>query len=319
VRVAVTGAGGFIGAAVCRRLGADGHEVLGLELAEDRRPKVVATGAEFLSCDVTDAPALRDALGGVDAVVHTAAILPDGGPPELFERVNVGGTRNVVQAAGAARVVHLSSVAVWGYDFTEDIEDEDEPPRPCGVPYIDTKGRSEEVAREAGAIVVRPGDVYGPESEAWAIRPLDGLKRRLLRLPGRGDGLITPVYVDDLVDCLARALVSDAPPGRAFTAWDGHAVTAQEFFSYYARMLGRERVPTVPRPVAVAFGWLAETAARISRRPPNVSREAITFISRKAVFPNTRAREELGWEPKVSLEEGMRRTEAWAREAGLLA
>jgi 2-alkyl-3-oxoalkanoate reductase len=316
--VAVTGAGGFIGAATCRRVAADGHDVVGLELAGDRRSKVEAAGARFVRCDVTDAAALRDALADREAVVHTAAILPDGGPPELFQRVNVGGTRNVLDAAGGARVVHLSSVAVWGYEFTEDIEDEDEPPKPCGIPYIDTKGRSEQVAREAGAIVVRPGDVYGPESDPWTIRPLDGLKRGLLRLPGKGEGLITPVYVDDLVDCLVRALTSDARPGRAFTAWDGRAVTAQEFFSYYARMLGRERVPTVPHPLAIAVGWVAETAARIRRRPPNVSREAITFISRRAVFPNTRAREELGWEPRVSLEEGMRRTEEWARQVGLL-
>jgi nucleoside-diphosphate-sugar epimerase len=320
VRVAVTGAGGFIGAATCRRLAADGHDVVGLDLADTARGRVEAAGAEFRRCDVTALEELRQALSDADGVIHAAAIVSDWGPLAEFERVNVGGTRNVLEAAaGAERIVHVSSVAVWGYEFTEDITDEDEPPKPCGMPYIDTKGRAEQAALAAGATVVRPGDVYGPESVPWTIRPLDGLKRGRLRLPGRGEGLITPVYVDDLTDCFARALTRPDAAGRAFTAWDGHAVTTAEFFSYHGRMLGKDRLPTVPRPVAVAAAWVAEQVARVTGRPPTLSRNAITLISRKATYPNARARELLGWEPRVSLEEGMRRTEAWAREAGLLA
>jgi nucleoside-diphosphate-sugar epimerase len=317
VRVAVTGAGGFIGAATCRRLVADGHEVVGLDVGDAGR--VESTGARFRRCDVTDLAATREALSGADGVIHAAAIVSDWGPMEEFERVNVGGTRNVLgAAAGAERVVHVSSVAVWGYEFTEDLTDEDEPPKPWGMPYIDTKGRSELVALEAGATVVRPGDVYGPESVPWTIRPLEGLKSGRLRLPGKGEGLVTPVYVDDLVDCFVRALTSPDAAGRAYTAWDGHAVTVAEFFSYHGRMLGRDQLPTVPLPIATAAAWLAEQVARVTGNPPTLSRNAITLISRKAVYPNTRAREELGWEPRVTLDEGMRRTEAWAREAGLI-
>jgi len=319
MRVAVTGAGGFIGAATCRRLADDGHEVVGLDVLDTARSRVEATGAEFRRCDVTDAAAAREALSDANGVIHAAAIVSDWGPMKEFERVNVGGTRNVLDAtANAERVVHVSSVAVWGYEFTEDITDEDEPPKPCGMPYIDTKGRSELVALAAGATVVRPGDVYGPESTGWTIRPLEALKRGRLRLPGKGEGLITPVYVDDLVDCFVRALTHANAAGRAFTAWDGRPVTVAEFFSYHGRMLGRDRLPTVPGPVAIAAAWLAEQVAHVTGNPPTLSRNAITLISRKAVYPNARACEELGWEPRVTLEEGMRRTEAWAREAGLL-
>ena len=153
------------------------------------------------------------ALEGADGVVHTAALVGDWGALEDFVAVNVRGTRNVLDAAGAARVVHVSSVATWGYEFRRDL-DEDAPVRACGEPYVDTKAAAHVLALRRGAAVVRPGDVYGPRSVPWTLRPLQALRARTLVLPGRGDGLLTLVYVDDLVDCLVRALTHPAR-GRA--------------------------------------------------------------------------------------------------------
>lgn len=316
--LAVTGAGGFIGAALCARLTGEGRDVLGLDIAPGAAARAAEAGAEFRAVDVTDPEALAAALAGRDGVIHTAAIVSDQGSMADHVRVNVRGTRNVLAAAaGEARVVHLSSVASWGYEFPDDLA-EDAEPRACGVPYVDTKAASDLLARRAGAAVVRPGDVYGPGSIPWSVRPLETLRAGVFVLPGRGEGLMTPVYIDDLVDCVVRALDHPQAGGQAFTAWDGHPVTAADFIGHYARMLGRDRVPTAPRAL-VSLGALAlELGARVTGRPPAVSRTAITFIDRRATYPNTRAREVLGWEPAVDLEEGMRRTEAWFRETGLL-
>lgn len=110
----------------------------------------------------------------------------------------------------------------------------------------------------------------------------------------------------------------DAGERGAFTAWDGHAVTTAEFFGHYARMLGRDGVPTAPAPLLGAAGAAAELVARLRRRPPPFGRAGVVFLSRRAIYPNTRAREALGWEPAVGLEEGMRRTAAWFRAVGML-
>jgi nucleoside-diphosphate-sugar epimerase len=175
-RAAVTGAGGFIGAAVCARLAAEGADVAGLDVDPAASARVEAAGARFRPCDVGDPAAVTAALADRQLVVHTAATIADWGKMPDFVALNVGGTRNVLDAsewAGAERVVHLSSVAIWGWEFARDVH-EDHPPRATGVPYIDTKGASDQLARRRGATVVRPGDVYGPRSVPWALRPRCG-------------------------------------------------------------------------------------------------------------------------------------------------
>src|SRR5438876_48109 len=135
----VTGAGGFIGLALARRLSGDGARVVGLDVDWSARDRIAAAGARFERCDTTDGASLGEALDGAELVVHAAARVSDWGAMDDFVRVNVEGTRNVLEAAheaGAGRVVHISSVAIWGYEHRREL-DEDAPARPCGIPYID--------------------------------------------------------------------------------------------------------------------------------------------------------------------------------------
>ena len=281
MRVAVTGAGGFIGGAVCRRLAADGDEPIGVDLAgADRR------------ADVADPAATVAALGGADAIVHAAALVSERGRMADFVRVNVRGTRNVLDAAAGragrrARLGRRLGLRVHARARRG------RPPRPCGIPYIDTKGATETLALRRGATVIRPGDVYGPGSQPWVVRPLEMLRAGRFFLPAPGDGLITPVYVDDLVDAIVRALREPRAAGRAYTVWDGEAVTAREFFGFHARSLGQDRVRVLPAPLL-----------RLAARAVGAGPAAVTFMSRRATFPNTRAREELGWEPRFTLARG---------------
>jgi nucleoside-diphosphate-sugar epimerase len=308
--VAVTGAAGFIGAAMCRRLVAEGHSVVGIDIDPGAAGRVTETGAQFRRADTADRGAVRGALDGAELVVHTAALLPGNATMADAIRVNVGGTENVCVAArdaGAGRVVHLSSVAAWGYDFKTDITEDEPLATHSPHPYVATKAASELVARKHGATIVKPGDVYGPGSQPWAVIPLELIKSGRVALPMKGRGILTLVYVDDLVDCVYRALTRPEGAG-AFTAWDGRPVAAKDFFEHYARMLGKKGVRTAP----VA---LLRPLMRIT---PGVDPDDLQFLMRRAVYPNARAREVLGWEPRVTLEEGMARTESWFREVGLL-
>jgi nucleoside-diphosphate-sugar epimerase len=317
--VAVTGAGGFIGNATCRSLVEEGAEVRGLELNPDTAMRVREAGAEFRSCDVTDSEGLERCLEGTDLVVHTAAHVREWGRMDDFVRVNVGGTVSVIDAAervGADRVLHVSSVVVYGYDAAGE-QDEDVYHRTYGIPYIDTKSASDALASRRGAVVIRPGDVYGPHSVPWVLRPLELARSGQLAVPGQGDGVMLPVYIDDLVEAVALGLV-EGEPGRGYTAWAGEPVRFEAYLNRLADMVGGGHARRLPRPVLAGAAAVLEGIAGLRGAPPLFSRNAITMIDRRGTVSNRRIREELGWEPRVDLDEGLRRTEEWLRAEGLL-
>jgi nucleoside-diphosphate-sugar epimerase len=318
-RAAVTGAAGFIGAALCRRLVAEGAEVVGVDVAEREAGRVRAAGAEFAPGDVTDRGALTAALEGAELVVHTAAYVREWGAMEEFVRVNVGGTAKVLDAAaeaGAERAVHISSVVVYGYDDPTE-QDEGAFRRTYGDPYIDTKSASDRIACRRGAVVIRPGDVYGPYGTQWVLRPLAMAKAGRLAVPGKGEGPMLPLYVDDLVEAVLLGLERGAP-GEAYTAWQDEPVSFAEHLGRIARMAGGREPRPLPRPVLRAAGAAMEGRARLRGTAPTFTSRAVTFVDRRGTVSIEKARRELGWEPRVSYEEGMGRTEEWLRSEGLI-
>jgi nucleoside-diphosphate-sugar epimerase len=140
----------------------------------------------------------------------------------------------------------------------------------------------------------------------------------LLAVPGRGDGLMLPLYVDDLADAVVLAL-GEGRPGRAYTVWDDRArVTFEEHFNRLGQLAGGRSARRLPRPVLELTGLATEIMAKLRGRPPAFSSRSATFIDRRGTVSAALARDELGWEPGVSYEEGMRRTEDWLRAEGLI-
>jgi nucleoside-diphosphate-sugar epimerase len=317
---AVTGAAGFIGGTICRRLAEVGANVTGVDVAEEGAARVRESGVAFARADVTDRDAIRAALEGADLVVHAAAFVHEWGEMDDFVRVNVGGTANVLDAAsdaGAERVVHISSVVVYGYhDGSE--QDETAHRRAYGIPYIDTKSSSDRLAARRGAVVIRPGDVYGPGGPQWVLRPVEMARAGQLAVPGKGDGVMLPVYVEDLADAVLLAL-ERGEPGEAYTVWDEqNAVSFEEHFNRIAGMVGGREARRLPRPLLAAVGTAMERIAAARGRPPAFTSRAITFVDRRGTVSAAKAREQLGWEPRVPYDEGMRRTEEWLHSEGLL-
>ena len=206
--------------------------MVGIDLAEGPTQGEGSGVAEWRLADVSDPTGIAAALEGVELVVHTAAYVREWGEMEEFIRVNVQGTVNVLdaaEAAGAERVIHLSSVVVYGYEDERE-QDESAFRRSVGFPYIDTKSASDRIALRRGAVVIRPGDVYGPGSTPWLLRPVELSRSGQLALPGRGEGTMLPVYIDDLTEAIVLALRRGVP-GRAYTVWDGEPVRSEEHTS----------------------------------------------------------------------------------------
>lgn len=320
-QVFITGANGFIGRTIARRLEAEGATVLGVDAQADPARGVVAG-------DISKPGPWQDALAGSDLVIHTAAVVSNAVDPETTWQVNVLGTRHVVDAAasaGVARLVHFSSVRAFSDLHYPDGVDEHWPVRADGNAYVDTKIASEHVVLQAhaegaiGATIVRPGDVYGPGSRPWVVLPLQAMRDGSFALPASGRGVFSPVYVDDLVDGILKAASHPDAAGQILTLTGPSTATTAEYFGYLHRMLGRDGNPrTVPTPVAVSFAAVVSTATRLRGKSTEVNPATVRYLARTGGYSSAKARALIGYEPKVDLDEGMRRTEAWLRDEGLL-
>jgi nucleoside-diphosphate-sugar epimerase len=315
--LAVTGIGGFIGQRVAESARDRGMRVRGLDQSKDAADKARGAGFEVLVGDVCDAGAASALCAGADVVIHTAAVVREDGPRELYDRVNVGGSERVARsarAAGVRRFVHLSSVMVYGYTYPR-LVTEDGPLRGEGNPYCETKIESEKVVRaqhEAGKFevtVIRPGDVYGAGSGPWVVRPFDLMKAGLFILPSGGKGIVNHVYVDNLVDAIFLAIERDA--SDVYTVTDGIGATCLDYFRPIAEAAGRPRIRTAPAGLLRATFTAVQAAATLVGREAPAAPSAIDYLMRPHAYSNAKARRDLGFVPAVDFSEGMRRVAGW--------
>ena len=137
-------------------------------------------------------------------------------------------------------------------------------------------------------------------------------------LINEGRGLCNYVYIDNLIDATLAATKRDQSVGQVYLISDGIAVTWKEFFGYYAQMAGKLRIRSVPEWLGKAIGLGMEITSKLTGKPPKLTREAVRYLTREARFSIEKAKRELGYQPRFTLEEGMKLTEKWLIEAGYL-
>ena len=317
-RLAITGVGGFIGLRLAERALSEGWSVAGLDRDRDGVARAAALGADVFEGDVVRAPDVRRLCADATAVVHTAAVVQEDGDWDLFRRVNVGGTSLVARLARAAdaRFVHLSSVMVYGFRYADQVT-EAGPLRGDGNPYCQTKIESEDAAQNAheDVVILRPGDVYGPGSIPWVVRPAKLLRRRMLVLPDGGRGIMNHLYIDNLIDAVMLALETPHV-GEAFTITDGARTTFAEYFERLAAIVGTSPPRSLPAPVLRGvFGGVAGVR-KLLRRPALPAPAAVDFVNRRHAYSIEKAQRVLGYAPRIDLPEGMARTAAWWTQQG---
>lgn len=317
--VFITGANGFIGRALMERYRALGCRVAGMDIAADPARNVVAG-------DITRPAGWAGHARGCDLFIHTAAVVSLSAEWNDYRAVSVRAVRQALDAAiagGASRFVHFSSIAAMGFDYAPGADERAPVVTGPDYRYGVTKGVSEHVvlaAHAAGEIactIIRPGDVYGPGSRAWITEPLLMARKGRLLLPDGGRGTFTPVYVDDLLDGVMLAAGLDSGRGQIFILAGAGGVPCREFFSYHWRWAGRRgHPPGVPLAVATRLtAALWHLNRRLGIRDETCP-DAIHMLARPGAYSIEKARRLLGYEPGVSLVEGMRRSEAWLRQTG---
>jgi NAD dependent epimerase/dehydratase len=311
--VLVTGADGFIGSHLVERLVADGHAVRAFCLYNsrgswgwlDEAPRDVRAAIDVRLGDVRDAGFVDDAIRGVDAVVHLAALIAipySYTAPDSFVETNVRGTLNVLEAArraGVRRVVQVSTSEVYGTPVQLPIRETHA--LQAQSPYAASKVAADQLSlayhRSFGLpiVVLRPFNTFGPRQSLRAVLPT--ILRQLLagrdvvRL-GRLDPRRDLTYVADTVDGLARALTAEGIDGQTIQLGTGRSESIADLFTLACRILAVQ----------------ARTVVEEARIRPDAS-EVLVLQSDPSL-----ARELLGWQATTTLEDGIRATIDWLRD-----
>lgn len=324
----VTGGTGFVGSHLVRRLLARGDRVTSL----DKNPglfdaELRALGGTLLTGSVTDVEAVNQAVAGCEVVYHLASPFGDLLQPDAaYWDIEVIGTRNVLEAAerhGVKRVVHCSTQGVHG-SLVQTPGDENSPLAPRDY-YCYSKVEGERVCQEfmergLDIVIVRPTSVYGPGDTRGWLKLYRMVAKGWFLMVGDGETLNHPVYVENLVDMLVLAATVPDARGRAYLAGDEYPVTLTELVQEVAKAVGTN-VRIVRWPwygLARAGAAVVEQVSKTLGIKPPVFRRRLSWYKTNRAFRIDRAKQELGYQPRVSLREGLARTASWYRSAGYL-
>lgn len=323
-RVLITGASGFAGSAMLRALVGGGYRVRALVRDRSFARALELAGVEVCVGNMKDSASLTRAVRDVSTIYHFASIFRQAGlPDEEFRSVNVQGPSRLIIAAsqaGVGRVVHISTVGVHG-DIEHPPATESSPYNPGDV-YQKTKLEGEQQAVATAArldmplTVVRPAPMYGPRDRRL-LKMFKGVAHRRFPVLGTGDALFSMVHIDDLVEGVRIAGESPAAVGRTYIIGSNEFMSLNALVDLIAEEAGVKpmhmHLPVWPFYYA---GALCEAICEPLNIEPPLYRRRVAFFTKSRAFDITRARTELGYEPKILLREGVRSTLAWYREAG---
>ena len=326
-RALVTGATGLVGSHIVDRLLALGWSVRALVRSES--PQLAALGVETVRGELLNGDAFSRAASGQDFIFHTAAIITQRGDWNHYRAANVDGTRNAVYAAeqSGARLLHLSSVAVYSNRYRGDSQKTTEATPLGPIPernfYARSKRESEELvlsAHREGRIwstAVRPSIIYGPRDRQFVPRMAATLRFGIAPLVGGGHTTMPVVQAANVADGAVLAATNDAAGGRAYNLAHDYDVTVRDFFTLAGEGLERRiHFIRVPMPVARGIFRLGYRVARVLTGGASsvVSPNSFLMISRDNPYDSSLARTELGWSPPVRPEEGVPAAFRWCRD-----
>jgi len=325
MRILITGSNGFLGATLCRKLINRGETVRGLVRKSSDLSLLQGLTCQKITGSLEDVHSLEEALQGVELVFHAAAAVSDWGTLDYFRRVNVHGTKNLLEASiksGVKRFVYIRSVAVHSFIGKEEMN-EQSPQFATSFPYCQTKREAEALVlkyhqiNDMDATIVRPGDIFGPGDRVSLLKMAKMLEAGRMGYIAKGKTLGAFTYVENLVDGLILAGYSNSAAGETFVITDGIKLTWREYFEKLTGALD------LPKPRFSIHPLLAYSLAgtmeffyrlfNVQSRPP-LTRYLVDHLRNDFHFSIDKARNVLGYEPKVGIDEAIRRTAAWYKK-----
>jgi nucleoside-diphosphate-sugar epimerase len=316
VRIFVTGASGFVGGAATKRFAADGHGVTAMSRSEKSDAAIRALGATPVRCDLESIEA--EHLRGADAVVHCAAFVEQWGPRDAWRRFNVDGTARMLKAArdaGVKRLIHISTESVlWRGQHLRNV-DETYPLAPNSpYPYAATKAQAEVLVRAANApgfetIILRPRFIWGPGDTTLLPTIEKMAKSGQWMWVNDGQAMTSTTHIANLVHAIELAL-SKGRGGEAYFILDDGVRPMKDMIGGIAQNALGVSLPdkSIPAWLADAIGATCETAWTVlplGGEPP-ITRFSAMILSRDSILNDAKARRDMGYQPVISMEDGIR-------------
>ena len=324
-KILVTGATGFTGQNLCRKLVQDGEQVVAFVRQSSRVDQLKSMGVECRQVNITDKASVKENFEDINIVYHIAAAYrTEHSDHDEFKLVNIEATRNLLDTAATAKIerfVHCSTVGVQG-EIKDPPADEDYRFKP-GDHYQESKLEGELLAREYSSnglpvTIVRPVGIYGPGDTRFLklFRPIN--KGHFVMI-GSGKVLYHMTYIDDLIQGIILAGRKPQAIGNVFTIAGRKYTTLRELVDMIADVLNKShpkwRIPYFPVYLASV---ICEKICRFSGINPPLYPRRVEFFSLDRAFSTEKAKRLLGYHPKVELKEGLSRTANWYKEQGLI-
>ncbi len=326
MKALVTGGTGFTGSHLCEALVRQGYQVRALVRENSNVAALNKLNIELVRGNLCEPHSFDNAVEGIDIVFHIAALFRQQGvDPDIFRKVNAESVEHLLNAStrsGVSRFIHCSTVGVHGH-VAHSPANEESPFGP-GDLYQETKLQGEEIARrymDGGRLavtIVRPAGIYGP-GDLRFLKLFKAIAHRRFVMIGAGTVNYHFTYIDDLVNGIILCSRSEQAIGKTYILAGEEYIPLNQLVTMIADELHvkqpRLRIPMWP---VYAAGFACEVICKPLGLEPPLYRRRIDFFKKNRAFDITKAKKELGFEPKVSLEEGIRRTASWYKENGHL-
>ncbi len=314
--VLVTGASGFVGSRLSEILSTQEKAIVtGIGRNFDRVSHLKESGVNLVAVDLLNKNALKEVVEGKEMIVHCAAILDSN--PETAQLVNVEATKNLIQLAGEAgvsRFVHVSTVGVYDMKNLDDVDETAPLALDHPSTYPRTKAQAEKKANDMAKnfnielSIVRPTMIYGPGYGIWSTGMFHNILEGKPVFLGDGSTHYHPVYIDDVIDAVIRCAKHPNAAGESFNI-SADITTWREFMSHYGRLCDKK-----PKGLPLIVARLLAFANKIPGVQTPIDNGFIEMANSYKRFSTQKASELLGWQPKTTLEEGMKRTTEWLKE-----
>lgn len=327
MKILVTGGTGFTGKALVKRLLDEGHRVVALDYKEGlKTDELKSWGAEVVIGSVTDRDIVERCVDGVELIHHLAAAFRELSVPEShYDEVNIEGTRNVLDAAyrhEVKRFIYCSTCGVHG-NIDNSPGGEDAPIQPADY-YQETKFKAEPIVQqyfEKGmkTVILRPAAIYGPGDPERFFMIFRRVAKGVFPMFGGGKTFYHPLYIDNLVDAFMLAMQDGKGDGQVYLIADEEYYEIEELVRKVAIAMGvNVKIPHYPITPLIIAGHICEKVCKPFGIAPPIFPRRVDWYRQNRAFDITKAKRDLGYAPRIGIDEGLTRTYQWYKQSGYL-